>query len=203
MIDMEIYKKAAKIVESDVPNRHSFFQLNCFVLGKEPTHQAKLRRCVEELRSRKKDIDSCLLQIDDLQDRNDLIRCDMSYWTFKEEEREIRCRIAERTILQNNNAIDELKSKMKGIEEEMLFFSQAFEKLSEVEPIKQWDDTEVQMEYWNAKLYEDIQHRLLMRLPIDVEIIRTVLAMPPTATVRKQMVSLLDKQKEVLTIQSQ
>lgn len=197
MIDEKLQDQVAEIVKADVPSRHTFFQLNFFVLGKEPTHQARLKRCVDELRSRKHSMDGLLAEIEDLKDRNQLIYWEMGHMKFvDDEERDIRCRMAERKIGANNRAIDELGQKIKSNEEEMIFFVEAFNRLSEIEPLKQWDDAEVQTQYWNAKLSEEVNHRLLMQMPIDMEIIKTVLALPAEASVKKQVLAILHRQTE-------
>lgn len=200
MIDAALHNQVRKIISSDLPERHTFFQLNFFILGKEPTHQAKLKRCIEELKCRKKTIDSMGLEIDELQDRNELLYWEMNNAKFEDDqERTIKCRMADRKILSNNNQIDELKSKVKNCEEEMVFFSEAFVKLSEIEAFKQWDDFEVQVEYWDAKLMDEIKQRMMMRMPIDLEIAKTAMALPQECQVRKQ-IELLFKNKNIFNI---
>jgi hypothetical protein len=184
-----------KIINSDVPSRHSFFQLNFFIIGKEPTHQAKLRRCVDELRVRKRSLDAMNLELDELDDKKLLLDFEDRY---EGAEKEIRTRMVARKRATIDQAIEDVLDKIKNCEEEMLFLTEAFNKLSEISPIKSWDDLEVQTEYWNAKLSEEINHKLLMKMPIDIETVKLALAMPPNAPIRNQLISLLKVQGEKL-----
>ncbi len=169
--------------------RHTFFQLNFFILGKEPTHQAKMKKCVDELKIRKKSVDAMLLEIDELNDKNELLE-------ITETKNEIEKRMKQRRILNNNRQIDNLLESMKSQKEEIDFFLEAFNKLSEKEAMKPWDDMEVQLEYWNAKLTEEINTRLSAGLPIDTETMRTILALPNDLPIKKQITSMISKRVE-------
>lgn len=197
---MTFEEQVSKITNMDVPNRATMFQLNFFILGKEPTHQAKLRRCVDELTAKKRQLDAMLLEVEDTKDRNELLQMESELIPASlVKEREVRIRMAERKIAANNKAIADLHDRVKNLQEEMLFFVQAFERLQQIEPMKPWDDIAVQSEYWNAKLAEDINYRLLMQLPIDIEVVKTVLALPVESPVKKQLLALLKNQTERLT----
>lgn len=191
--------EVCKIIENKVPNRHTFFQLNFFVVGKEPTHQAKLKRCVEELKSRKNQVDGMLMEIDDLNDQNELIYMEINRLGDSEEAK-IKCRMIERRIWKNNRTIDELNDRMKNIEEEMLFFVNVFNKLNQEEEMKDWDDLDVQKEYWNAKIAEEVNYRIMMQLPLDIEVIKTALSLPDELNVKKQVFGLLQEKVSSNTI---
>jgi hypothetical protein len=172
----------------DTPNRHTFFQLKFFVIGKEPTHQAKLHRCVEELKARKQQVESIYMEIAELKDKNELM-------SIENVSNDIQKRMIDRRIQHNIKTIDDLENKVKNIEEEMTFFVESFYDLSKIEKMKNWEDLEVQTQYWNAKLSEEISYRMLMQLPIDMEIIKTVLALPD-APIKNQIRALLQKNNE-------
>ena len=56
---MELIEKAKEITNNaDLKERHSFFQLNHFIIGKEPTVQAKLWQCIREITARIENIES-------------------------------------------------------------------------------------------------------------------------------------------------
>lgn len=192
MLDM---KQVDDIINKDIPDRHTYFQLNFFVLGKEPTHQAKLKRCVEELRSRKRSIEAIDLEIADLQDQNELTRLRVKNQPNTESGK-IEKRILERKVGAVVKSVLDLQVRKNNITEEMIFFVEAFEKLSQVEPLKQWDDIEVQGEYWNAKITEEVNHRILMQLPINADIIKTALSLPFDLPVKKNIEKLLSKQTD-------
>lgn len=197
-LDYELMKDVGEILKNKETERHSFFQLNYFVIGKEPTHQAKLRKCVDELKLKRDELESINLQVEDLQDKNEIMYMEISKFTGMDRETELKVRMVERRIKQNNNSIDMLVSRGKSVEEEMLFLTQAFRQLSEKESMKDWDDIEVQKEYWNAKLAEEISYRLLMHLPIDMELVKTALALP-SGDAKDKIVALLQKQSKKIS----
>jgi len=183
---MTLKEQVDSILKSNVPNRHTIFQLNYFVIGKEPTHQAKMKRCVEELKSRKSTIESLIMEIDDVMDRNELMKLENA-------DDEIKKRMLNRRIIQNEISIEKLKEQVKNTEEEMVFFVEAFNQLNEVEAFRDWDDIEVQTEYWNAKMLEEVNYRIMMNMPIDFEIVKTVLSLPSETPVKKKIVSLIGR----------
>jgi hypothetical protein len=176
---MSLYEEAKSIIKNKVPSRHTCFQLNFFILGKEPTHQAKLRRCVEELKVKINSVENIDLEIEELKEKLGMVKNARKEYAV-------------------NRQIEKLEDSKKNTEEEILFFVEAFKKLNNIEPMKDWDDIEVQKEYWNAKLTEEINYRLLMRLPLDAEIVKTALAMPNETPIKCHILSLLNSQRDKL-----
>ena len=66
--DSEITNELNSLNLENMVNRHSFFQLKYFLLGKEPTHQSRLWQCLREIDARKDSWESILLEIDDVKD---------------------------------------------------------------------------------------------------------------------------------------
>ena len=61
----------------EIRNRHTFFQLRYFVLGKEPTVQSRLRKCLVELRARQESIENLRLSIEEAKDDIELANIDI------------------------------------------------------------------------------------------------------------------------------
>ena len=72
-IELEFARKMEKMVEQAPENRHSYFQLKYFVIGKEPTLQAQMWQCLRELQARKETLDGITLEIDDTKDQIELL----------------------------------------------------------------------------------------------------------------------------------
>jgi len=49
----DIVTEMNKVLENDIVNRMSFFQLQHFIVNKEPTLQSKMWQCIREIRTRK------------------------------------------------------------------------------------------------------------------------------------------------------
>ena len=82
--ELEFTEKLEKMVEQAPENRHSYFQLKYFVIGKEPTLQAQMWQCLRELQARKETIDSLALEIEDTKDQIELLDVEKeeehAYW---------------------------------------------------------------------------------------------------------------------------
>ena len=57
--------------QQEISQRHSYFQLKYFLIGKEPTYQSKMWQCLRELRNRVESLDNMSLEIDELKDKID------------------------------------------------------------------------------------------------------------------------------------
>lgn len=205
---MDILEKIDKLLASK-KNRHSFFQLKHFAIGKELTHQGRLRACIVELETRKEGLESLALEIAEQKDLLRLDELEMSELAKKEKEIvgktekekcEINIRRLQRKIDSKNKKIDELRNKLIGYKEEATFILTIFEQLNKIEKIKDWDDPDVQLEYWNAKFWEELNTRFLIGLPVDTELIRCVSALPNSAPAKKQLVNMLEANAKKLNI---
>lgn len=68
-----IIKKASDILNKfETPDRHSFFQIEKFIIGKEVTVQAQLWSIVRELQSRKETIENLELDLENAEDNLEL-----------------------------------------------------------------------------------------------------------------------------------
>jgi seryl-tRNA synthetase len=170
----------------------TFFQLNYFVIGKEPTPQSKMHKCIEEIRDRYKAIKNIKFEIDELKDQNELLSLSLiEVKTSKDYE--IRIRQVDRKIDSNIEQIEFLKSKIDSYEKEIKFLKELFDQINERVPLKPWDDYNVQLEYWNAKMTQEINTRAIMGLPADLETIKLISALPDQMPIKKQLLSHIEK----------
>lgn len=200
----EILAQAKNVLRTEVVDRHSFFQLQHFVIGKEPTHQARLWRCVREIKARSENLDALKLEIDDKKDSLRLSELDFEMPVHVgdefEQQAQERIRIHKRQIKRKMIGIEHdlqtLEAKQNYLLEEIEFFIRCYAKLSETEKLKPWDDTESQKEYWNAKLSQEMSSKLLMRLPVDTELLKTILALHDSSPVKQETIKLLEEIKQ-------
>ena len=69
----ELIEKVETILNKvDLPDRHTFFQLEKFVIGKEPTAQSQLWQIVREMQARLETVDSYRKQLEDAEDTLEL-----------------------------------------------------------------------------------------------------------------------------------
>lgn len=202
----EFFEKIDKVLERAPENRHSFYQLKYFVLGKEPTTQAQLWQCLKELQSRKETIETITLQIEDTKDEIELIKIDHEKFysdadlicqnaklnDICKREQAIKSRRLKRKVESLLNNIDKMQKKLEFEIQEAKFFLQAFEALEKVEQLKDYDDHEAQQEFWEAKISEEINLRILTKQPLPSDLLRTALSLHEKSGVKAQVVNLLE-----------
>jgi len=209
MSTQDFYKEIDEIIEKEVVNRHSLFQLKYFVVLKEPTTQARLHICLRELASRRESMKAAELEIEELQDNKALLALEIEGWRrqsdpsgkfgiedenadLKEEERKIQIRKLERKERSINKTIGSLEKKLREAGEEANFFAEAYQTLEKVEPLKPFDDPHAQIEFWNEKLSQEVQLRLLLRKPLDLEMIKTILCLDDQMPIKQETVKMLE-----------
>lgn len=68
----ELIEKATRIIKSvEIPDRHSYFQIEKFMIGSQPTGQAQLWQIVRELKSRLESVESLMDDIENARDTVD------------------------------------------------------------------------------------------------------------------------------------
>ena len=213
----ELIQAVDKLLAQGTVNRHSYFQLKYFVIGKEPTHQAKLWRCIKELETRKQSLEAmemeilnthenielCDIAIKKMEMSHDLnyginINPDMHEQELNTREKDIYINRKERENKLLLKSLGELKNKKRETEEEMEFFFKAFESLEKIEPLKPYDDFEEQTKYWNEKLAQLTNLKILLRLPLDTELVQTILSLGDECNIKKQMVKSLKTEQLLL-----
>lgn len=189
-----------KIVPEGSKNRHSFFQLQYFVISKEPTTQARIHACKRELYARRRSMASIMLEIEQQQDSIRLSELEIE--KIKAENKDlaeyhhILIRKTKREIYAKKIQIDDLKIKFTSFEEEANFIIGMYQKLIELEPEKDWDSLEVQANYWNAKFAKELEFKLLLQQPISIETYYSIMSMPDGLPTKQLMKSIVDNKKQ-------
>jgi hypothetical protein len=214
----EIMQKISEVMkEFPVENRASYFQLKYFIIGKEPTIQGKMWTCLRELKTRKETIESINLELADSKDRIELLRvekekikltieelqCDKNMFgvensTTKQHNllnikaEEIRLRQIDRHIASGEESLRQLEERLRINMNEARFFLQAFESLSKIEPLKDFDDFDSQKDFWNQRLTQDVNLKMLTSHPLDTEMVKTVLALNDDAPIKQRVLDYLN-----------
>ncbi len=201
-MSIELNEAIERIAANELKERHSYFQLQHFLIGKEPTIQSKLWRCVKELKARKDTIDAIKLEIDDVNDDIELINIKLEHPepyvgspAMKIQairELEIKIRKLERQKYSLEQRLENLELRLFHTEEECAFIVEAFNTLDRVEKIKPQDDFNAQKEYWDEKLGQEFNLRILLGLPPDLELIKTILALNSNSPVKQDVLGLIE-----------
>jgi hypothetical protein len=197
----EIYRQACDLVESrPVSSRHTFYQLKHFVLGKELTTQAKMQKCLREIDARKCSMKSMVLGIEDAEDELKMLGLKMALLEKKKEKNELhkeykaiqkRKLSRKKAVLQDT--IDDMRRKLLETEEETSFFLGAYRQLEKIEPLRRHDDPEANAQYWNENFAQELELRLLLQKPLDLDLVKCILAMDSESATRKEMIGILEQ----------
>ena len=208
MSELTLTNQAEKILNSvDLKDRHSYFQLAHFILGKEPTIQAKLWQCVREISPRVETLIALEKEMEIFEENFQIIEIKIKIIESKINELslnpnneqnilksqilKIKKKRYERNLSSKEKTKEKITKKKRMVEEELSFFIKNFNELEKVEKIKNWDDFKLQNDIWSAKLGSELNLRFLLNLPTDIELCKTVLTLPEANPVKQQLVSSL------------
>ena len=156
------------ILSNEIAERHSYFQMKYFIVNKEPTTQAKMWQCLREIKARYESLEAIDMEIEDSKDNLELIDLDINKLNriFEKKSKDFNVeklrrfeihlkKINRKRFIADKN-LQILQKKKKYLEEEAKFFVVLFKGLEQVEPLKNYDDINVQKEYWGEKLLQKI-----------------------------------------------
>lgn len=202
----DVISEIEKLLKNACPKRHSFFQLKHFIVDTEPTNQAKLQVCLRELRTRCDSLKNISRECEEIADKNELASIEIERLDNAEDaifgmeqhadalqkrEQAILIRQLKRKMEDNKQKIADLHETASYLNEECQFFIQAFNQLVAIEPLKVWDDLEVQKQYWDTKIGTMLKLRLILGLPLDEELIKSALSLHDESETRKKTENLL------------
>lgn len=201
----ELMVEMKEILKNEIAERHSYFQMKYFIINKEPTIQSKMWQCLREIKTRHESLESIMLEIDEGKDNLELIdiNIDKLEDTLRKRigkedskselrEMEIGIRKMKRKKVLSEKNLEVLTKKMSHLEEEANFFVITFESLNKIEPLRNYDDIDSQKQYWNEKLLQKVNLKMLLHSTVDTEIIETVMALPDDLPIKQQTVKNLE-----------
>ncbi len=196
------------LTKAELPDRHTFFQIEKFIIGKEPTAQSQLWSIVRELQARKETIDAYKKDLADAEDNLELFdikieRIDLQIQSEKMEnsnmaalnikECEINIRKLQREKEALINAARKIHKKLKCVLEEMAFLVSGFEKIEiKIGTMKPLDDEQSQKDMWNEKFLEEFNLRVILNRPLDPEFIKSVMCLHDEAPVKKHVIGVIE-----------
>lgn len=205
MSRLEIKQEINDLLENtDIRDSNSLFQLKFFVIEKEPTHQAKLRKCLLELGSRQEALESYTLSTEDTKD--DILLIGLNIRKLREEKQaenpidieaaKIHIRKLNRKKQALEKAVKNLEKKSRDCLEEAQLFLESFKILAKVEALKPFNDAQANAEIWNEELTQELNLRLMLQRPLDLDLVKTALALPEGVPIRDELTKSLDQVKQ-------
>jgi hypothetical protein len=204
----------AVVEKHPLTGRHSYFQLKYFIVGKEPTPQAKIWQCLREMKARRDALEAIQLERDETNDRIELAEIDIERLKNprkgafgidvpEEDEltlkrREIKIRQSERKLKSMKKALKDLDARQKDTEEEAAFFLQAFADLTKNQKVIEYDDFNAQKEYWTTRFSNEMNMKFMLDGRVDGELAKAILSLPDETVVKQEMFGILNRQQEIL-----
>ena len=205
MENKDLMAELRDVLVNEPAERHSYFQMKYFIVGKEPTTQSKMWQCIREIKARHDSLEAIELELEEASDNLELIEININRNKAilnKKKAKdinpmairisEISLRKSERQMIAAKKNIEALAKKRKYLQEEAKFFVLAFKNLQEVEPLLDYDNLKAQKQYWGEKLLQKINLKMLMQSHVDTELIETVLALPDDIPIKEQTLKNLD-----------
>jgi hypothetical protein len=170
--------------------RHSYFQLKYFVIGKETTTQGRMWQCLREIQTRKDSIENLFIAIEETKDQIKLLEIKLSKFDKKQFDNEVIKEIKGRQLARKKTTLEKtlikLEEDLEFCLQEARFFMQMLDVLMKEEDLKDFDDYDSQKEYWNEKISQQINLKMLLQQPLDTELVRTALSLNEDAPIRLQ-----------------
>lgn len=208
----EILEKVKQITSKHkILPKHSDFQIENFMIGKEYTNHSKLWQCLRELQTRQESLESLQIEIEQTKDNIELQKLKIEKAKLKlpkskileikiieEKENKILIRKKERLLFSLENTIKKLEDRKDVIVKETETIINIFEKISQTTEFLDWDDEKAQSEYWNTKFKYELNILSLLGQPVSSEMAKSVMALPDNSVIKNQFgAALLNNQKKL------
>lgn len=201
LINLNFYQEAKnKLSEVQVCHRHTKFQLEHFIIEKEITHQSKMQKCLKEMEVRVTSIGEALMSLEDTKDDIELLNLKKINIEKKKTKnninkkfKEIHLRKTDRKIDFLNNSLKTLNKKIKETQEEIEYFINKYKELEKIEPLKDYDDVLENKKFWNKNFSRELQLRLMMQKPIDLELMKCILSLNNDSPVKIETIKMLEQ----------
>lgn len=209
----EILEKIKQIItKHKVSSKHSDFQIENFMIGKEYTKQSKIWQCIRELQNRYESLQNLELELEQAKDNIELQKLKIQKTKLKlpksnvleikfieEKEIQIVVRKKERLLKTLESTLNKLEDKKEVLLAESKKILEIFNNLAKDSEVLDWDNQTAQNEYWNTKFKYELNVYTLLGHPINPELAKSILSLPDTAPIRSQFAAALIENQKKLT----
>jgi hypothetical protein len=201
-MERNLREEIKELLKNEVAQRHSYFQLKYFLIGKEPTYQSKMWQCLRELKTRHDSLEAIDLEREEVKDKIELL--DISVLRSERQagdeldarEAGIRARQLQRQKRALEKNLVDLDERERWLREESLFFVETFKNIEKIEPLRPFDDLEAQRQYWNERLTTKANLKMLTQNTVDSELVETIISLPDDLPIKKHTLRNLNLKQE-------
>jgi len=201
-MERNLREEIKELLKNEVAQRHSYFQLKYFLIGKEPTYQSKMWQCLRELKTRHDSLEAIELEREEVKDKIELL--DISVLRSERQagdeldarEAGIRARQLQRQKRALEKNLVDLDERERWLREECLFFVETFKNIEKIEALRPFDDLEAQCQYWNERLTTKANLKMLTQNTVDSELVETIISLPDDLPIKKHTLRNLNLKQE-------
>lgn len=182
-----------------VVNRHSDFQIEKFIIGKELTPSAQAWQCVRELKSRYESLTNLELELENILDDIEIKKIEIE----EEKEKNTRktpflIRKLERGLKTLENNYQKMLENKRNYEFECEKLLEIFESINNKFEIKNWNDMGAQVEYFENKFGNELNLDFLLGNPVNKELVKSILQLDNSSKLKNNFLELVNKRKGLL-----
>jgi len=189
--------KIKEIIDKEVVvNRHTDFQIEKFIIGKELTPSAQAWQCIRELKSRYESLVNLDLEIANILDDIEIKKIEIE----EEKDKNTRktpflVRKLERTLQSFKNNHEKLLENKANYEKECEKLLELFNRISANYKVKNWNDDAAQAEYFENKFANELNLDFLMGNPVNKELVRSILQLDNSSNLKNKFMELIPENK--------
>ena len=182
-----------------VVNRHSDFQIEKFIIGKELTPSARAWQCVRELKSRYESLLNLEMEMENVKDDIEIKKIEIE----EEKEKNNRktpflIRKLQRSLVNLENNYAKLNENKKNYEDECAKIMEIFNMIDKNVDIKNWNDLAAQREYFENKFGNELNLDFLLGNAVNKELVRSILQLENSSKLKSNLLELIEKKKGLL-----
>jgi hypothetical protein len=201
----EIEKSLFEVCEKyNLPQRHTDFQIEHFIIGKECSIYGKMWQCIRELQTRKDTVKALDADLIDLQDNlafEELSLKELQYRSpdvasdqedvvlaeIKQEKHKIEIKKQTRKVQSIENSIQKTIARKNDVLGETAKFLSLLNEIINDKSFVDINDPNAQLEFWNSKFHAELNLTAMLNQPINSELVKSVLAMPNESVAKIQL----------------
>jgi len=197
--------KIKEILDKEiVVNRHSDFQIEKFIIGKELTPSAKAWQCVRELKTRYESLVNLEMEIGNVLDDIEIKKIEIEEEKLKDSKKTpFVVRKMQRYLKNLENNYTRLLENKKNYEDECKKILELFDEINAKNHIKKWNDDTAQLEYFENKLGNEFNLDFLLGNPVNKELVRSILQLDNSSKLKINFLELLNNKRKGLLLNGQ
>jgi hypothetical protein len=215
----EIEKELKDICHNyDLPQRHTDFQIEHFIIGKESSFYGRIWQCLRELQQRYETIQAVDCELLDIEDNIKLEEIELKKLQIKnknyespisqelaelkKQKKEIILRKQTRKVDSYKKSLDKTRQRKMEVLAECRKFIEVFKTLINEKSFVDINDPQAQLEFWNAKFGSELNLHAMLNHPMNAELVKSVLALPNESNIKGQLINAFDNLGKKLKLQS-